>query len=147
MKVKFLSLIRINRINFYHLQKKKLLENEIKILEERKETFRLDEKEKATKIIELKDRKNELIAEIDELAPNNQVFRVATWLKGWFIIDYNKEIAKVNDQIIDLENQKVKSTTEKSWFSKIISIFIKTNNLDIEAIESQIQSLENQKKI
>ena len=80
------------------------------------------------------------------MAPNNQVFRVATWLKGWFIIDYNKEIAKVNDQIIDLENQKVKSTTEKSWFSKIISIFIKTNNLDIEAIESQIQSLENQKK-
>ena len=71
----------------------------------------------------MKDRKNQLIAEIDELAPNNQVFRVATWLKGWFVIDYNKEITKVNDQIIDLENQKIKSITEKSWFVKIISIF------------------------
>ena len=47
------------------------------------------------------------------MAPNNQVFRVATWLKGWFVIDYNKEISKVNDQIIDLEKSKVKSLTEK----------------------------------
>ena len=57
------------------------------------------------------------------MTKNNQVFRVATWLKGWFVIDYNKEIKKINDQIFVLEKQKVKSITEKSWFSKIFSIF------------------------
>ena len=74
------------------LDEKKGIEEEIKILEEKKRTFQLDAKQKAEKVIELKNKKNELIAKIDELAPDNQVFRVATWLKGWFIIDYNKEI-------------------------------------------------------
>ena len=38
---------------------------------------------------------DELITKIDEQAPDNQVYRVATWLKGWFVIDYNEEIKKI----------------------------------------------------
>ena len=128
------------------LDEKKGIEEEIKILEEKKRTFQLDEKEKAKKVIGLKDKKNELIAKIDELAPDNQVFRVATWLKGWFIIDYNKEIKEINEQIFVLEKQKVESITEKGWFYKITSIFNKNSNLDIEAIDSQILRLQKEIK-
>ena len=56
--------------------------------------YQENDKNKAQNLIDLKDKKNELIEKIDNLAPDNQVFRVATWLKGWFEVDYNKEIEK-----------------------------------------------------
>jgi hypothetical protein len=128
------------------LEEKQRLDNEIKILEDKKITFQINEKDKANKIIDLKDKKNELITQIDELAPDNQVFRVATWLKDWFVIDYNKEIDKINEQIFALEKQKVDSITEKNWFQKLFSIFNKNSDLDNNAINSQIVRLQKQIK-
>lgn len=126
-------------------EEKSRLENEIKILEEEKLKYQLDDKEKVEKVIQLKDRKNELITLIDEQAPDNQVFRVATWLKGWFEVDYNKEIEKLNLQVFALEKQKVESITEKSFFDKIFSFF-NNKELDNEAIDSQISRLKKQIK-
>ena len=126
-------------------EEKSRIENEIKILEEEKLKYQLDDKEKVEKVIQLKDRKNELITLIDEQAPDNQVFRVATWLKGWFEVDYNKEIEKLNLQVFALEKQKVESITEKSFFDKIFSFF-NDKKLDNEAIDSQISRLKKQIK-
>ena len=124
---------------------KSRIENEIKILEEEKLKYQLDDKDKAEKIIKLKERKNELITLIDEQAPDNQVFRVATWLKGWFEVDYNKEIEKLNLQVFALEKQKVESITEKSFFAKIFSYF-GNKELDNDAIDGQISRLKKQIK-
>jgi hypothetical protein len=126
-------------------EEKSRIENEIKILEEEKLKYQLDDKEKVEKVIQLKDRKNELITLIDEQAPDNQVFRIATWLKGWFEVDYNKEIEKLNLQVFALEKQKVESITEKSFFDKIFSFF-NNKELDNEAIDSQISRLKKQIK-
>ena len=41
-------------------------------------------------------------------------------VKGWFVVDYNKEIEKINLQIFELEQQKVESITEKGWFDKFL---------------------------
>lgn len=126
-------------------EEKSRIENEIKILEEEKLKYQLDDKDKAEKIIKLKERKNELITLIDEQAPDNQVFRVATWLKGWFEVDYNKEIEKLNLQVFALEKQKVESITEKSFFAKIFSFF-GNKELDNDAIDGQISRLKKQIK-
>lgn len=126
-------------------EEKSRIENEIKILEEEKLKYQLDDKDKAEKIIKLKERKNELITLIDEQAPDNQVFRVATWLKGWFEVDYDKEIEKLNLQVFILEKKKVESITEKSFFDKIFSFF-SNKDLDNDAIDSQISRLKKQIK-
>ena len=128
------------------LEEKELLDKEIKVLEEEKFKYQENDKNKAQRLIDLKDKKNELIAKIDELAPDNQVFRVATWLKGWFEVDYNKEIEKINMKIFELEQQKVDTITERGWFDKIFSIFNKNSNLDNKAIDRQISSLQIQLK-
>jgi len=128
------------------LEEKEGLDKEIKILEEEKFKYQENDKNKAQRLIDLKDKKNELIAKIDELAPDNQVFRVATWLKGWFEVDYNKEIEKINMRIFELEQQKVETITERGWFDKLFSIFNKNSNLDNKAIDRQISSLQIQLK-
>ena len=128
------------------LEEKEMLDKEIKVLEEEKFKYQENDKNKAQRLIDLKDKKNELIAKIDELAPDNQVFRVATWLKGWFEVDYNKEIEKINMKIFELEQQKIDTITERGWFDKIFSIFNKNSNLDNKAIDRQISSLQIQLK-
>ena len=126
-----------------------IISAKINDLEKRQKGFTLDKEDKDQKLRDLEDRKLELISNsegtgIDDLAPDNQVFRVAIWLKGWFVIDYNKEIDKINDQIFELEKQKVKSITEKSWFDNILSYFNKNSELDNEAIDKQISRLQIQ---
>ena len=128
------------------LEEKELLDKEIKVLEEEKFKYQENDKNKAQKLIDLKDKKNKLIEKIDNLAPDNQVFRVATWLKGWFEVDYNKEIEKINMKIFELEQQKIDTITERGWFDKIFSIFNKNSNLDNKAIDRQISSLQIQLK-
>ena len=125
----------------------KNISNQINILEERKQGYALDDEAKDKKLRELKDKKVQLITNekgegIDDLAPDSQVYRVATWLKGYFIIDYNDEINKINEQIFKLEKQKVKTITERGWFDKFFSFFNKNSNLDNEAIDRQISNLE-----
>lgn len=120
---------------------------QINILEERKQGYALDDEAKDKKLRYLKDQKIELITNengdgIDDLAPDSQVYRVATWLKGYFLIDYNDEVNKINEQIFKLEKQKVKTITEIGWFDKFFSFFNKNSNLDNEAIDKQISNLE-----
>ena len=127
------------------------ISSKINDLEERQKNFNNDKAEKDKLLIELKNKKSALISNsegtgIDDLAPEVQVYRVATWLKGWFKVDYNKEIEKINLQIFELEQQKVDSITEKGWFDKIFSVFNKNSNLDNEAIDKQISRLESQIK-
>ena len=128
-----------------------IISSKINNLEVRQKNFNTDKAEKDQLLIDLKNKKSNLISNsegtgIDDLAPEVQVYRVATWLKGWFKVDYNKEIEKINLQIFELEQQKVDSITEKGWFDKLFSIFNKNSNLDNEAIDKQIQRLEKQIK-
>jgi len=128
-----------------------IISTKINDLEERQKNFNTDKKNKDEKLIELKNKKSALISNsegtgIDDMAPEVQVYRVATWLKGWFKVDYNKEIEKINLQIFELEQQKIDSITEKGWFDKIFSVFNKNSNLDNKAIDKQNSRLENQIK-
>ena len=122
----------------------KIISSKIKKLEERQAKLNISEEEKDKQLTELEDKKLKLITQIDEIAPDNQVFRVATWLKGWFVVDYNKEIEKINLQIFELEQQKVDSITEKNWFDKFLLIFNKNSDLDNVTIDKQISRLQNQ---
>ena len=115
-------------------------------LEGNKTQYNIDDSDKIRRIKEFEDIRVELISNedgtgIDDLAPDSQVYRVATWLKGYFIIDYNEEINKINEQIFKLEKQKVKAITERGWFDKFFSIFNKNSSLDNEAIDRQISNL------
>ena len=115
-------------------------------LEGNKTQYNIDDSDKIRRIKEFEDIRVELISNedgtgIDDLAPDSQVYRVATWLKGYFIIDYNDEINKINEQIFKLEKQKVKAITERGWFDKFFSIFNKNSSLDNEAIDRQISNL------
>jgi len=124
----------------------KNISSQINALEERKQGYALDDEAKDQKLRDLGDQKIQLITNeegtgIDDLAPDSQVYRVATWLKGYFTIDYNDEINKINEQIFKLEKQKVKAITEKGWFDKFFSFFNKNSSLDNEAIDRQIANL------
>jgi hypothetical protein len=124
-----------------------IIAKNIAALEGNKTQYNLDDEEKIRRIKELEAERLKLISNeegtgIDDLAPDSQVYRVATWLKDWFIIDYNNEINEINEQIFQLEKQKVKSITERGWFDKFFSFFNKNSRLDNEAIDRQISNLE-----
>ena len=123
-----------------------IIAKNIAALEGNKTQYNLDDEEKIKRIKKLEAERLELISNgegtgIDDLAPDSQVYRVATWLKDWFIIDYNNEINEINEQIFQLEKQKVKSITERGWFDKFFSFFNKNSRLDNEAIDRQISNL------
>ena len=123
-----------------------IIAKNIAALEGNKTQYNLDDEEKIKRIKKLEAERLELISNgegtgIDDLAPDSQVYRVATWLKDWFIIDYNNEINEINEQIFQLEKQKVKSITERGWFDKLFSVFNKNSRLDNEAIDRQISNL------
>ena len=123
-----------------------IIAKNIAALEGNKTQYNLDDEEKIKRIKKLEAERLELITNgggtgIDDLAPDSQVYRVATWLKDWFIIDYNNEINEINEQIFQLEKQKVKSITERGWFDKFFSFFNKNSRLDNEAIDRQISNL------
>ena len=123
-----------------------IIASNISGLEGNKTQYNIDDSEKIKRIKKLQNTRLELISNeegtgIDDLAPDSQVYRVATWLKNWFIIDYNDEINKINEQIFQLEKQKVKSITERGWFDKIFSFLNKNSSLDNEAIDRQISNL------
>ena len=56
----------------------------------------------------IKEEINKTIDEIDRLGPLNQVYRVATWFKGWFLIDYEMENRRIEKDILALERSKFK---------------------------------------
>ena len=90
---------------------------------------------------EIKDHEDELriiVKEIDVLAPDNQVFRVALWFKGFFKVDYEDEIKIVEEKISDLGKSKI---NQKKWifFDK------KLTENEINNIDQEILRLEQQK--
>ena len=119
-----------------------VIADKLKKLDERK-LAKADEEANKDKIIEeLEKRKLELIEKIDDLAPDNQVFRVATWLRGWFEINYEEEIRKIDKKIFELENLKVAEIKEANWFQKIFPFFYEDKMFDNATLDKQIKSLE-----
>ena len=113
----------LNLISQYNETKKNLAEtnksniDEIKILEE-----------------EVK----EIVEEIDFTGPQNQVIRVASWFKGFFIVDYEAENNKKNKEISELETSKV---FQKFLFLRFA---VERTDKEIELIDDQISILNDQ---
>jgi hypothetical protein len=122
----------------------KMIGEKLRKLDQRKLDKADIEANKDIKIDELNNQKLELIRKIDEVAPDNQVFRVATWLRGWFEINYEEEIRKLNKQIFELENMKIADTKQPNWFQKLFPFFYDDNSFDNSTIDKQIKSLEKQ---
>ena len=117
-------------------------------LQERQKNINIDADKKDEKEKAFEERKLELIKEIDEQAPDNQVFRVALWFKDWFEVDYSNEIADLEQRILKLEKSKISDTYFSNWFLKKIFFFIKRENTpqDNAAIDRNIVRHENQIK-
>jgi len=117
-------------------------------LQERQKNINIDADKKDEKEKAFEERKLELIKEIDDQAPDNQVFRVALWFKDWFEVDYSKEIADLEQRILKLEKSKISDTYFSNWFLKKIFFFIKRENTpqDNAAIDRNIVRLEKQIK-
>ena len=121
-----------------------LIGEKLKKLDDRKFVKADEEANKDKTIADLENKKLELIEKIDELAPDNQVFRVATWLRGWFEIDYEEKVRELNKQIFELEYMKVADIKKQNWFQKLFPFFYEDNILDNATIDKQIKSLEKQ---
>ncbi len=119
----------------------------LKQLNDRKIKKSENESQKDEKINQLEEKRDENIRKIDELAPDNQVFRVATWLRDWFEINYDEEIRKVEKRIIEFENLKVIEIQEPNWFQKIFPFFYNNKKIDNTILDKQISSAEKQIKI
>ena len=114
----------------------------LKQLNDRKIKKSENESQKDEKINQLEEKRDENIRKIDELAPDNQVFRVATWLRDWFEINYDEEI-----RIIEFENLKVIEIQEPNWLQKIFPFFYDNKKIDNTILDKQITSAEKQIKI
>ena len=81
---------------------------------------------------------NLLVKIIDEEGPKNQVIRVASWFKDFFIINYENENNKISREINNLETSKV--------FNNFFFWRFKTERTDkeIEIINNQISMLNDQ---
>ena len=122
----------------------KSIADKLKKLDESK-NIKMDKMQNREIVIDvLEDEKLELIKKIDKVAPDNQVFRVATWLRGWFEINYEEEIRKLDKRIFELENLKVAEIKERNWFQKIFPFFYEDKRFDNATIDKQIRSLEKQ---
>lgn len=119
----------------------------LKQLNDRKIKKSENESQKDEKINQLEEKRDENIRKIDELAPDNQVFRVATWLRDWFEINYDEEIRKVEKRIIEFENLKVIEIQEPNWLQKIFPFFYNNKKIDNTILDKQIASAEKQIKI
>ena len=90
-------------------------------------------------IKKIQDEIDSLVEEIDREGPDNQVIRVASWFKDFFIIDYEKENLKIDNEINKLEKSKV--------FNVFILWQFKADRTqkEIEIINNQISELSSQK--
>ena len=79
-----------------------------------------------------------LVKTIDEEGPKNQVIRVASWFKDFFLIDYEKENNRIAKEINELETSKV--------FNTFILWRFRAERFpkEIEIINNQISMLEDQ---
>tara|TARA_Y100000590_G_scaffold420438_1_gene523133 strand:- start:958 stop:2742 length:1785 start_codon:yes stop_codon:yes gene_type:complete len=81
----------------------------------------------------------ELVQQIDITGPQNQVIRVASWFKDFFIINLEKENNKIKKDIIKLESSKVFGNI--LWFWRYT---VERTDKEIELIDDQIFTLNQQ---
>jgi len=94
---------------------------------------------RAKDITKLQEENTKLLDVIEEKAPENQVYRVASWLRGWFEIDYNKEVTKIEKEIFRLETLRLSEIKTPNWFQKIFPIFYDDSRPSVEILEMQIK--------
>ena len=81
---------------------------------------------------------DDLVKEIDRTGPQNQVIRVASWFKDFFIINYEKENNKLTKDIVEFETSKVFQTILFWRFP------IERSEKELELIDDQISLLNDQ---
>ena len=94
---------------------------------------------RAKDITKLQEENTKLLDVIEEKAPENQVYRVASWLRGWFEIDYNKEVTKIEKEIFRLETLRLSEIKTPNWFQKMFPIFYDDSRPSVEILEMQIK--------
>jgi hypothetical protein len=87
------------------------------------------------------------IDEIDNKAPHNQVYRVATWFKGWFLIDYEKENRKIEKDILSLERSKFKEKVFLFFEQDFVASPELTKQIDKKISDLKLQMIENNEKL
>ena len=87
----------------------------------------------------IQDEIDSIVERIDKEGPDNQVIRVASWFKNYFIIDYELENNKIDREINNLETSKV--------FNTFFFWRFKTDRTqkEIDVINDQISRLNDQK--
>ena len=96
-------------------------------------------KENLTEISSIQKEIDQIVKKIDVEGPDNQVIRVASWFKNYFIIDYELENNKIDREINNLETSKV--------FNSFFFWRFKTDRSEkeIDVINNQISRLNDQK--
>ena len=96
-------------------------------------------KENLTEISSIQKENDQIVKKIDVEGPDNQVIRVASWFKNYFIIDYELENNKIDREINNLETSKV--------FNSFFFWRFKTDRSEeeIDVINNQISRLNDQK--
>ena len=87
----------------------------------------------------IQDEIDKIVAKIDTEGPDNQVIRVASWFKNYFIIDYELENNKIDKEINNLETSKIFNTF---FFWRFQT---DRTEKEIDIINSQISKLNDQK--
>jgi len=96
-------------------------------------------KENLTEISSIQNEIDQIVKRIDNEGPDNQVIRVASWFKNYFIIDYELENNKIDKEINNLETSKVFNTFF-FWRFKT-----ERTEKEIDIINDQISKLNDQK--
>ncbi len=96
-------------------------------------------RENLKEISSIQEEIDQIVERIDREGPDNQVIRVASWFKNYFIIDYELENNKINREINNLETSKV--------FNTFFFWRFKTDRTqkEIDVINDQISRLNEQK--
>tara|TARA_B100001057_G_scaffold457870_1_gene506533 strand:- start:31 stop:1809 length:1779 start_codon:yes stop_codon:yes gene_type:complete len=87
----------------------------------------------------IQDEIDSIVAKIDKEGPDNQVIRVASWFKNYFLIDYELENNKIDKEINNLETSKIFNT----FF--IWRFQTDRTEKEIDIINDQISKLNDQK--
>ena len=95
----------------------------------------------------IKEEINKTIDEIDRLGPLNQVYRVATWFKGWFLIDYEMENRRIEKDILALERSKFKEKVFIFFEKDQIISSEQSKQIDNKISDLKIQIIENNEKL
>jgi hypothetical protein len=98
-------------------------------------------------IKKIKEEIRNTINEIDRLAPENQVYRVATWFKSWFLVDFDKVNRQIENDIISLERSKFKDNFLLLFEVNKIASISESKQIDNKISQLNEQIIENNEKL